>query len=358
MAQLTQITAQNANPTTGEPTAGSTAGFSSDGYSVESVDTLSIQVWGTYTGALTPQVRNDENASWVALGANALFNVNTEARSATIASAATGVWSVNVAAYRFFRLSANAAFTGTANINLNPTVGVGLVGISTPLPTSSVMIGNSTTNIAKNEDAVAASGDTGVFVLGVRRDAPTISASAAGDYSEIATGVHGQIYTQTIDAVKRTYAASAKLTTVVAGQVLEIAGAASTTVEINRITMTLNGTAAGKIDFTVNKRSAASTGGTSTTPTKVPYNAADAAAAAIVKVFTVSPTVGTLVGSVRQGMLAVTAANVPSDRIKLESGAYAKSFMLTAAAQTITVDLAGTIPTGAELAIDIEWTEY
>jgi hypothetical protein len=357
------INTQNLNPTTGEPTAGSTVGYQSEGYSIDSVDSISIQTVGTYTGALTPQVRNDESAPWVALGANALLNANSEARSATIASGAQGLYVANVAAYRFFRVSANAAVTGSVQVILNPTVAAATLALSAPLPAGSstvgtVLLGSGTTGPQKAEDAASASADVGLFVLGVRRDAPTISTSAAGDYSELAVGPHGQMYVQTIDAAKRTYSAATKLTTVIAGQVLEIVGAASTTVEINRITLTLNGTAAGKMDFTVNKRSTAATGGTSTTPTKVPYNAADTAAAAAVKVYTVAPTLGTNIGALRQGMLAVSAANVPSDRIKIESGAYAKSFMLTAATQAITVDLAGTVPTGAELAIDVEWTEY
>jgi hypothetical protein len=55
---------------------------------------------------------------------------------------------------------------------------------------------SSAVGFAKAEDAVHASGDVGVFTLGVRRDGPTLStqASAAGDYSEFAVDNAGAQY--------------------------------------------------------------------------------------------------------------------------------------------------------------------
>jgi len=234
---------------------------------------------------------------------------------------------------------------------VNPASGAQLVEASGLSP------GVSATQLGKAEDAVAASGDVGVFQLGVRRDVPTISTSAAGDYSEMAVTRHGAIYTQAVDGMKRTYSAGFKVTPV-AGTVLEIIGAATTTVEVNRITATLFGTAAGKVDLVVNKRSAVSTAGTAiTAPAKVPYDSADAAAVTTIKGFTAAPTLSGLVGLVRQAML-YCGASIPSDRLKIESGGYAKSFTLTSATQTLTVEIGGTIPAGAELALDVEWTEY
>ena len=343
------INATNSSPTTDSAATGSAVTLRS----LEKPSTLLIQVSGTYTGALTLQSRSDADQPWVSTTGTLIQNAATGVYSATIASAAQGVFKADITGLKDVRLTALAAFTGNAKVTLRAT---SANGISSTSGTVSTAIPAATTSIAKAEDAVAATGDTGVFMLGVRRDAPIISASATGDYNEIAVGSHGQVYVQTIDAAKRTYAAAMKFTPI-AGTVFEIAGAASTTVEINRLTFTLNGTAAGKIDFFVAKRSAAATGGTAVAATKVPYNAADAASAATVRHFTAAPTAGAIVGNVRAGMLS-SGANVPSDRIKIESGTYSKSFMLTAAAQAITLELAGTLPAGAELAIDIEWTEY
>ncbi len=57
-----------------------------------------------------------------------------------------------------------------------------------------IVPGTAATSLGKAEDAVATSGDTGVFVLAVRRDTPTSSA-AAGDYHEIQVDSLGRLWT-------------------------------------------------------------------------------------------------------------------------------------------------------------------
>ena len=73
-----------------------------------------------------------------------------------------------------------------------------LVQISNPTAISSVVTsvvpGTGATNLGKAEDAPAASGDTGVFVLAVRRDTPT-SGAAAGDYHELEVDSLGRLWT-------------------------------------------------------------------------------------------------------------------------------------------------------------------
>lgn len=324
-----------------------------DAFDLSNYQSVSVQLSGTWVGTVSFEVSND-GTTFVAK--NLVSSTNSSVASTTGA----GVFSGDIGA-KYFRVRRSAFTSGTALVNLiyssasqfNPTASQAVSGtVTANLGTGGV----AATSLGKAEDAVAASGDTGIFNLGVRRDAPLTSTSATGDYSEMAVNRHGALYTTTIDSAKRTYSLAAKITPF-AGEILEIAGSASATVEINRITITLYGTAAGKMDVVVNKRSTASTGGTSTTPAKVPYDAADAASTATVKVFSVTPTVGTIVGAVRQAMVAC-AANDTSDRLKIESGGYAKSFTLSGTAQVITVDLAGTVPTGGEMAIDIEWTEY
>jgi hypothetical protein len=61
---------------------------------------------------------------------------------------------------------------------------------------TSLIPGTSATNLGKAEDAAHASGDTGVFILGVRNDAGTTTFGANGDYGPIATGAGGQVLTQ------------------------------------------------------------------------------------------------------------------------------------------------------------------
>lgn len=67
-------------------------------------------------------------------------------------------------------------------------------GVATATQQVSMGVG-ATISPAKLEDAVAATGDNGVFALAVRRDGPTLTAqNANGDYSEIAVDDGGAIF--------------------------------------------------------------------------------------------------------------------------------------------------------------------
>lgn len=63
---------------------------------------------------------------------------------------------------------------------------------------ASVTPGVAATNLGKAEDAVAASGDTGIAVWAVRRDTPTSNVNAAGDYAEIGVSGNGAVWTTVV----------------------------------------------------------------------------------------------------------------------------------------------------------------
>lgn len=75
--------------------------------------------------------------------------------------------------------------TGTTAQPVSGTVGVS--NIST-----SIVPGTSATHLGKAEDAAHASGDTGVFVLGVRNDTNAVMTSADGDYGAFAIDGSGR----------------------------------------------------------------------------------------------------------------------------------------------------------------------
>lgn len=199
------ISTQNLNPNSGVPTANSAVtlkgGSDNSNFGSNIWDTVVVQLVGTYTGALTPQVSQD-GTNWIALGPTALMNVNTEARSSTIASAAVGIFAVNVAGFVNFRLSANAAVTGSVKVTLFATEATGLLGLAGALPGGANTIGTvnlgtagtSATSVGKAEDAAAASGDTLVAVGGVRiPTTPVAQTSAAADYGTLAIDQEGKV---------------------------------------------------------------------------------------------------------------------------------------------------------------------
>lgn len=166
------ITTQNLNPTTGTATAGSFIKISDKGSATyrAPIDSVSVQVTGTYTGALTPQVSND-GETWVAVGPVMVYNVGTGEYSQTIASASVGLFNVRVGGIKYFRVSANAAITGTATITLNGSEATGVAGLGA-LPMGA------TNQVQGLTAAMTATADT-----------PVIAAPGAG-ISTYVTGVH------------------------------------------------------------------------------------------------------------------------------------------------------------------------
>lgn len=180
-------------------------------YTVGESDTLCIQVTGTYTGALSIQATVD-GTNWVTLsGASLVLNAATSAFAATIASGAQGLFQVAVSSFVKVRVTALAAVTGTATISLNGVQGHALVAIDAALPAgaaaigtvgiTSVVPGTTATSLGKAEDAVHASGDTGVMALGVANANAATALAAAGDYTPIAVDVNGAQFVKTKPAV-------------------------------------------------------------------------------------------------------------------------------------------------------------
>lgn len=105
------------------------------------VATASVQVTGTWAGTLTPQVSLD-GTTYVSLSATGLINVNTGAYSATIASAATGIWQADIAGFNFFRMNMTTYTSGTAVVTIKTSNATGAVAIDNPLPTGTNSIGS------------------------------------------------------------------------------------------------------------------------------------------------------------------------------------------------------------------------
>ena len=65
--------------------------------------------------------------------------------------------------------------------------------------TTSITPGTGAAELGKAEDAAHGSGDTGVFILGVRRDANTTFVSADGDYTPLAVDANGALKVEIFD---------------------------------------------------------------------------------------------------------------------------------------------------------------
>lgn len=144
-----------------------------------------------------------------------------------------------------------------------------------------------------------------------------------------------------------------------ATDILTISGSATTVVRVTNITVTATGSAGANANLTLVRRSTANTGGTSTTPTVIPYDSNDAAGTAVVRAYTVNPTLGTTVGTVRSIKQFVSGVVTAGPGIvQWEFGVRpAKPIVLRGVAQSLALNLVGVTITGGSYDIDVEWTE-
>jgi len=237
-----------------------------------------------------------------------------------------------------------------ANLNVTATVA------STTL--TSVVPGVAATSLGKAEDAVAATGDTGVFVLGVRRDTQTVSASATGDYNEMAVDQYGNTMMRKYATQRRTYSVGFQVTpAATATDVVEIIGSATTNVQITKIFVGGTATQTGSAVVNLIRRSTAASAGTSTNQTIVPHEATDAVATAVIKAYTVNPTTGTLVGQIRSSRIGFGSSTAPTTQYEFSFGENGKPVILAGVAQTLCINLGGVTITGGIMDISIEFTE-
>lgn len=133
------ITTQNLNATTGTATPGSTIGLDASSFGG-----LSVQVEGTYTGALTIQISNDA-LTWTTLASNSVLNINTGAFSSNIPSGATGFYQCDITGAMHVRVTALSAVTGTALMNIALIQDSSIVSTKEPTGTSTVAVASSST---------------------------------------------------------------------------------------------------------------------------------------------------------------------------------------------------------------------
>lgn len=168
------------------------------------VGAATISIYGTYAG-VNFLVEGYDGVNWYVIGFRA-----ASANANPPALLATGVITANssllyevplVLGLQQLRVRATAYTSGTANITIEPSAQFGPMvmtvnGAVTASGTVTANLGTggtAATSLGKAEDAVHATGDTGVAVWAVRNDnAAVVSTSATGDYSPFAVDANGR----------------------------------------------------------------------------------------------------------------------------------------------------------------------
>jgi len=160
--------------------------------------------------------------------------------------------------------------------------------------------------------------------------------------------------------VKETYSASvnALVAAALATDIFTITGSATKTIKITKIQIDGTATGAAVAPVLLLKRSTANTAGTSTAPTKVPLDSNFAAATATVLAYTANPTVGTLVGAIRQEKVLISTATTNGETVLMQFGDLTGSpIVLRGITQVIAFNLNGVTYAGNSFNMFVEWTE-
>jgi hypothetical protein len=179
-----------------------------------------------------------------------------------------------------------------------------------------------------------------------------------------ATIAHAQTYTGTQVVTGNTNiptysAATVALANTGAGDLYCITGSATKIVKIKGIRISAVATAAIVGDVSVVLRSAANTGGTATAPAVVKMDQSNAAGTATVAAYTVSPTPGAAIGTVRARKMAVSTAGnaaTSSEGLFQFSVYWDQPLTLRGTSQLACV-VASAFGAGASFDIDHEHTE-
>jgi hypothetical protein len=154
-----------------------------------------IGLYGTFTG--TFQFEGSVNCS----NYEALRAVPIGTTTVVTSATATGTWRASVSGLQCIRVRASAAVTGSVSVYIRGAEAAGDIasGVDVGTVTNVATIGTSVTpgtaaaNLGKAEDAVANSGDTGVFMLGVIDATNATQRAATGDYAQVTVDHYGTL---------------------------------------------------------------------------------------------------------------------------------------------------------------------
>lgn len=193
----------------------------------------------------------------------------------------------------------------------------------------------------------------------------TLPTPASGQRVDAQADLNGRrlVASAPLDGYKATYSTSilglASATT--ATDIFTITGSATKTVRVLKLEIAASQTTASPQNVVLIKRSAANSGGTSTTPTIVPHDSNNAVATAVVNAYTANPTsLGASVGNVRVGRLFIDAVggnSAPTEIIWDFGIRPSQAIVLRGTTNVLAVNLNSTTIAGGVFDISIEWTE-
>lgn len=323
---------------------------------VQMYRSFAIQVASTGTGGTFIFEGSNDNSNFVGVPVFSIASLTPAPVVTAITASSSNIVYIGACPFRYLRLRIATTITGGSiqafsSISQVPFSAAQLVSILTNPSTTA-------TSIAKSEDSVSASADTGIFTLGVRRDVLFVSTSATGDYNEFAVDTYGSVLVKDQLRHKRTYSIGFSVVAATTpGDIFQLIGSATTSVQVTKIRISGIQTTGGQALVTIQKRSAANTGGTSSGATIVPHISTDAGATAVGAIYTANPTPGTSLGNIRAQYVPIPAVTGSAQPVEFNFAERGKPIVLSGVTQAIAISLGGATLTGSNFAVEVEFTE-
>lgn len=138
--------------------------------------------------------------------------------------------------------------------------------------------------------------------------------------------------------------------------VITIYGSATKLVRLRRLCFCGTQTTAAMRDVLFIKRSTANSGGTSTTPTVIPFDSTQAAGTAVVRAYTANATsLGTAVGTLRARKIFIGGTAVSADEFSFDFGR--DGLVLRGTSEGVAFNLNTVASSGLSASGCVEWTE-
>jgi hypothetical protein len=138
--------------------------------------------------------------------------------------------------------------------------------------------------------------------------------------------------------------------------IITIYGSATKLVRVRRLCFCGTQTTAAMRDVLFIKRSTANSGGTSTTPTVIPFDSTQAAGTAVVRAYTANATsLGTTVGTIRARKIFIAGSAASADEFSFDFGR--DGLVLRGTGEGLAFNLNAVASSGLSASGCVEWTE-
>jgi hypothetical protein len=163
------------------------------------------------------------------------------------------------------------------------------------------------------------------------------------------------------DSIRKTYSVAVAALNVANNptDIFTITGGSGVTTKITKIAISGTQTTAANRDVLLIKRSAANTGGTSTTPTIAGHLSSNGAASSVVRAYTANPSsLGASLGTVRASKVLIgTTTSATTEIVWQFANTPGQAIQLIGTSEVLAINLNGVTSAGNSLNIYVEWIE-